>query len=99
MDVFWIIMCVFIAALLCIEPIGYFLIRRTETIYVCDCYKIQYHSGDMVTRMYIVEDEDENVYLSEQEITNHCKVEIIYKGFNLPKLGLLRRIVKAKYIN
>lgn len=99
MSTFWIIICIGVVALLFIEPIGYLLIRRTETIYVCDCYKMQYHSGDMVTRMYIIEDEEENAYLSEQEIANHSKVEITYKGFNLPKLGLLRRIVKVKYIN
>ncbi len=98
MNVFWIFLCICVVVLLSIEPIGYSFIKRTVVIYVSDSYKIQYHSGDTVTRMYIIEDENDIIYLCDNELPKGAKVEICYKGFNYPKLGLIRRIVDYKLI-
>ena len=98
MNTFWIILCAIIFAFLSIEPIGYLLIRRTKTIYVKDSRRIQYHSGDMITSIYIVEDEDDNIYLSDKDVPTMQEIEITYKGFDIPKFGLIRKIINIKPI-
>lgn len=99
MNVFWIIVGLLIILLLFIEPIGYLLIRRKNIIYVTDSRRIQYHSGDSVTRMFLIEDEDDNIYLSDIDVPLFEDIEITYKGFNMPRIGLIPIIIDVKKLN
>lgn len=98
MNVFWIIVGLFIISLLFVEPIGYLLIRRKDIIYATDSRRIQYHSGDSVTRMFLIEDDDDNIYLSDIDVPLFEDIEITYKGFNLPRIGLVCRITDVKKV-
>lgn len=99
MNVFWIIIGLFIISLLFIEPIGYLLIRRKDVIYATDSRRFQYHSGDTVTRKILIEDRDDNIYLSDIDVPLFEDIEITYKGFNMPRIGLIPIIIDIKKLN
>ncbi len=94
----WIIIMLVIILSLSIEPIGLMLIRKKEIIYPMDIRELIYHYGDNVTKYYLITDEDDNIFLSEKPIPLFDNVEITYKGFSIPTLGIIPRIVSCKVI-
>ena len=98
MNIFWIIVCGVIFFLLLLEPIGYLLIRKTIVIYATDSRRLQHHSGDSITKIYLIEDDDDNIYLSDYDVPLFADIEVECRGFNLPKFGMVQRIIEVKRI-
>ena len=98
MNIFWIIVCGVIFFLLLLEPIGYLLIRKTIVIYATDSRRLQHHSGDSITKIYLIEDDDDNIYLSDYDVPLFADIEVECRGFNLPKFGMVQRITEVNRI-
>lgn len=96
MTIFWIILACFLIAMIFIEPLGQLIVKRKEEIVATDCYQLQYHNGDNMTKLYMVQDEDDNIFTSEMDIPIYSTIEITYKGFNIPQLSIFPRIVDFK---
>lgn len=84
--------------MLLLEPLGYLLIRKTIVIYATDSRRLQHHSGDSITKIYLIEDDDDNIYLSDYDVPLFADIEVECRGFNLPKFGMVRRITEVNRI-
>ena len=100
MNTFWITFSIIVFILLFIEPIGFMLIRRTKVIYATDSRRLQQHTGDNITSIYLIEDDDDDIYLSDHDVPLFADIEISYKGFNFPQFGVIPKITNInKVIN
>lgn len=95
----WIILIIAMIIGLSIEPLGLIFVERKTDILLIDIQPLVYHTGDTITRLYLLTDENDNVYISEYEIPLFDNIEITYKGFNIPKLGIIPRIKSYKHSN
>ena len=84
--------------LILLEPLGYLLIRKTIVIYATDSRRLQHHSGDSITKIYLIEDDDDNIYLSDYDVPLFADIEVECRGFNLPKFGMVQRITEVNRI-
>ena len=99
MTTFWIILACFLISMILLEPFGQLIIKRKEEIVAIDCYQLQYHNGDNMTKLYMIEDEDNNIFTSEIDIPLYTTIEVTYKGFSIPQLSIFPRIVDFKIKN
>lgn len=95
----WIILIIAMIIGLSIEPLGLTFVERKTDVLLMDIRPLVYHTGDTITRLYLLTDENDNVYISEYEIPVFDNIEITYKGFNIPKLGIIPRIKSYKHSN
>lgn len=63
-----------------------------------DMQPLVYHTGDSITKLYLLKDENDNIYISECELPLFDNIEITYKGFNIPEIGIIPRIKSYRYI-
>lgn len=96
MTTFWIIFVCFLISMIFLEPFGQLIIKRKEEIMAIDCYQLQYHNEDNMTKLYMIQDEDDNIFTSEIDIPLYSTIEVTYKGFNIPRLSIFPRIVDFK---
>lgn len=96
MTTFWAILACLLISMIFLEPFGQLVIKRKEEIVAIDCYQLQYHNGDNMTKLYLIEDEDDKIFTSEVDIPLYATIEVTYKGFSIPQLSIFPRIVDFK---
>lgn len=96
MITFWIIFACFLILMIFLELFGQLIIKRKKEIMAIDWYQLQYPNGDNMTTLYMIQDEDNNIFMSEIDIPLYSTIEVTYKGFNIPQLSIFPRIVDFK---